>query len=101
MKYSTGSRVEVVKKSNIIDAIREYVPRVKQDENDKHRYCFDCPICGERDSLVADDVHQSWFCHKCMKGGDVVSLVSYVENESEDKVMELLADKYAVELRRA
>lgn len=100
MKYEVSSRIEVVGSVDILNIVKEYVPRMKQDEDDKSRFRFDCPICGKKDGLVADTDSQTWFCHNCMNGGDAVSLISKMENESEDAVLEKLAEESGIKLRR-
>jgi DNA primase len=50
-----------------------------------------CPVCGGDDRFSINLEKQVWFCRKCQKGGDVISLVKHLDGVEFRDAIETLA----------
>lgn len=89
---------EIRSRINILDVISEYVALKRAGKSYKGL----CPFHTEKTpSFNVSEEFQSWHCFGCSEHGDVFSFLMKIENLTFAEVLERLAKKTGVELKRS
>ena len=98
MVDSRDSVEEIRNRINILDVISEYVTLKRAGKSYKGL----CPFHTEKtSSFNVSEEFQSWHCFGCGEHGDVFSFLMKIENLTFAEVLERLAKKTGVELKRS
>ena len=95
-RYAADDIDEVRERADIIELVGEHVRLRKAGRS----YVGLCPFHQEKTpSFNVDPDKRVWYCHGCNQGGSVFTFIEKVDGVTFPEAVELLADRYGVQLR--
>jgi len=94
---STDPVAEIKARLDILDVIGGHVSLHRSGT----QHTGLCPFHAEKTpSFSVSQAKQSWYCHGCHEGGDIITFVEKIEGVDFLRALEILAERAGVELER-
>ena len=95
---STDAVAEIKARLDILEVIGGHVSLHRAGQ----QHTGLCPFHAEKTpSFMVSQAKQSWYCHGCQEGGDLISFVEKIEGVDFPRALELLAERAGVELEKS